>query len=148
MLIDSGATAGDYALNLVATGANSGKKTFEFHVTILPVPDCSGEVTGNGFSCNLTCGSGGPYTQNITAVTGTPSRVLFSNFDNTGAQVYGIVSCLSGQIGIPLQTVNGTTYQGNGNYATDPLTGQQRLYISFNRSMGGSTNYCNLNMAR
>ncbi len=145
MLIDSNVAVGEYTLKLVATGANSGKKTFEFNLSVLGAPDCSNLATGAGYLSQLSCGTN-TYTQSVTAVAGFPGRINFSNFDNTGAQVYGIVSCSSGQINIPYQTVNNATYQGSG-YIYQQGT-QRVLSISFYRnSSSGSTN-CNLTLTQ
>jgi hypothetical protein len=141
-LVDSGVVAGDYALTLVATGATSGRKTYQFNVTVLAAPDCSGEVAGTGYLSQGYCSGPNTFSQDITSVSGTPGRVLFSNFDNTGAQVYGVVTCFTNQIVIPTQTVGGAVYQGNAYYNTSGST----TNININYSRNGTS--CSLNLRK
>lgn len=142
-LIDSGVATGEYTLNLIATGASSGKKTFPFNLSVLPVPDCSNQIIGAGYISQLSCGAG-TFMQNVTSVSGSPGRVNFSNFDNTGAQVYGLINCTSNQINIPTQSVNGATYNGSGYFYQQ---GAQRVVnISFYRSSSSGSTSCTLSL--
>jgi len=144
-LIDSGVAAGEYTLKLIATGTNSGRKSYEFNLSVLPAPDCSPDVIGNGYATQGYCNGSMTHSQNITAVAGQPGRVLFSNFDNTGAQVYAYVTCFNDQLSIPSQAVNGVTYQGSGYYSTS-LSGVRTINVNYSRIVGGSSNSCNMQL--
>jgi hypothetical protein len=142
LLIDSGVVAGEYTLKLIATGSNTGRRSYDFNLTVLAPPDCSSDLTGTGYATQTSCNPTGSFTQNITSVPGQVGRVLFSNFDNTGAQVYANVICNSGQVSIPSQTVNGVVYQGSGYYNVSG--GTRYINVSYGRTVSGSTITCSM----
>ena len=136
ILVDSGVAAGNYSITLVATGTSSGRKTYSFNVSVLAAHDCADDLVANDYSVQSSCNTT-TYTENITKDTGGVSRILFNDFANMGAHIYGLVSCSTNQITIPRQVVNGNTYQGSGSYNTSS-TGRAINIVYFRNSISCS----------
>jgi hypothetical protein len=144
-LADSGVAPGVYTLKLNAEGANSGKKSFDINLTVLAAPDCSSDITGTGYTSQSNCASASPYLQDITA-SGESGKVVFSNFDGSGTQIYGYVNCGSYYITIPQQVVNNITYQGSGNY--QKIGTQRQVNINYSKVGSTGSTTCSLYMSR
>jgi hypothetical protein len=128
-MADSGVAPGSYQMTLVATGERSGRQAFPFKLVVLAPKECSNLATGKHLNTYNACASADPYFQDISAVPGQVSKVLFSNFNNNGAAVYGFVHCDWQAVIIPLQTVNGINYEGDGRFITS--NNQRTLQIIF-----------------
>jgi len=150
-LIDSATAPGNYALKLVVQGRASGRREYAFDVKVLPAPVINNLLAANGYNSYTSCGSVNGFIQNITAVSGSNSRILFSNFDNTGNQIEGIMNGNSnyGYITIPTQTVNGVTYYSNSSSSYYQINSSNReVRVYFNRSTGSGTgSSCSLYMS-
>lgn len=148
--VDSGVAEGVYTLKLITQGEKSGRREFPFTITILGVPDCTSPLTGaynNSYS--FCTGSGGNYSVNVQPAPSVQNRLVFSNLNNNGLQLYADVNCSSSspQINVPSQTVNGVTYSGYG-YTFTNGQGQSGIYLNVYQSSGGSSNNCNYQLAR
>ena len=143
ILVDSGVAEGNYTLRLVVTGERSGRREFPFNVRILGVPDCSSRLLGS-YTASSTCSTSATYTMTIQALPAIKNRVLLSNLNNNGTELYADVDCTGGTgsntyITIPAQIVNGVSYNGYGYYSTNPS--QPAVSLNVYRSGFGSCNY-------
>ena len=111
----AGATPGDYPITLSVTSPSRGTKVFTFKLTIKNPPPCTSTVAKNYTNCQ-NCSSGGYYTDSVYADATVPNKIWFTNIDNTHNLVYGLLSCTTGTVTIPSQTVAGNTYSGSGNF--------------------------------
>ncbi len=111
----AGATPGTYTLTLNVTSPNRGTKAFTFTLTIKNPPPCTPSVVRNYVNCQ-NCSSGGYYADSVYADATVENKVWFTNIDNTHHLVYGMLSCYTGVVTIPAQTVSGVTYSGSGNF--------------------------------
>lgn len=149
-LIDTATVAGNYSARLVATGTTTGRKEFAININVLPAPTLNVLLVGNGYDSYSSCG-GGSYSQNITAVSGTTDRIRFSSFDNSGNAVEATLTgnTTNGNLIIPTQTVNGTTYSGSGSSSYYYISnGVRHFDITYYRSTsGGGSNYCNVTLS-
>lgn len=144
---DSGVAVGDYTVKLVATGERSGRKEYPFRIRVLPVPNCSGAFTGQYLNSNSFCASVSYYAVTAQASPSITNRLIFSNLNANGLQLYADVNCNSGgggggsssQVVVPTQTVNGITYSGSG-YAYNSQ-GQQEITLYIQRSNGSSCTF-------
>ena len=141
---DSSATPGTYTVNLVVTGAKSGKKSFPFTITVTTTPDCRDEIIGT-YSTSSLC-SAGPsnYSSDIEKDV-VNKRIIIKNWENSGEQVFATTNCINGQLTIPSQTVNGVTYSGNGSFGQWSPT-QMRVSISYTRTTSSGSSGCNVFM--
>lgn len=146
-MADSGVTPGVYTLKLNAEGTNSGKKSFDINLTVLAAPDCSADITGTGYMSQSNCSSGSTYMQDISA-SGEAGKVVFSNFDGLGTQIYGYVNCGSNYIMIPQQVVNNVTYQGSGNYQKIGIGTQRQITISYSKMGSTGSTSCNVYLSK
>ena len=129
-----GATPGNYPMTLTATSIY-GKKTYPFNLRVNTQPSCTSIILGTYSYC-YGCTSN-YYTDIVTADVSVPNKIWFSNFNNSGQKVYGMVSCSSLSITIPNQTIGGISYHGSGYIYS-------AHYISGNFYSG--TNYCSVTM--
>lgn len=129
---DSNAVPGTYTVNLVATGAISGRKVFPFTVVVTPTPDCRDNITGSFTVTNFCAVGPSNFSANVVEDATHSDRVIFKNWENTGADIYGEVDCRNQEIEIPSQTVNGMTYKGSGNFFTSG--GMAQVRIEYDRS--------------
>lgn len=139
--------AGVYPVRLVATGDITGRHTFTFNITAM---DCY-QALLKSYTANAFCNSPGSYTETATAVSGQTDRVMFNNFENSGADIYAIVDCngggggTSGSLTIPAQTVGGVTFSGSGNYWSN-FGGNTSISITYTRTTGTTTRTCSMSM--
>ena len=128
----AGANPGTYPMTLTATSAST-KKTFPFNIKVLPPAPCTGSMVGKYINC-YSCTSTSAYSDSVYADPTVVNKVWFTNFNNSGALVYGTYNCESEVITIPSQTVGSVTYQGSGySYGTH--------YISVTLSSPTSCNF-------
>jgi hypothetical protein len=116
VLADSGVATGNYTMKLVVTGDSSGKREFPFDLTVTPPRDCSSDLIDSNYSTNSPCASSTSYMQNIMRTT-TRNRIMFSNINGSGGQIYADINCDNQTLTIPTQTVGTVTFSGNGNYS-------------------------------
>lgn len=141
-ITDTAATAGTYPMQLVCTG-NSGKKTYNFNLTILPEPDFTTPFIGT--FTGASCGSVNNYSTTITKGAQT-NRIVFNNFDNSGGQVYADITSNGYYINIPAQTVNGITYYVN---SANVYTSSNTIQFYFYKiGSSGTSNFCNMYLSR
>ena len=111
------AVPGTYACQLVFSGTESGKKTYDFSAVVKGALVCGLLTPYNGTSnCNAN------FTDNISAVVTqeTPiNDIRFQNFGGRGFPVTGTANCNNRTIIVPLQSINGTTsISGEGTFTT------------------------------
>lgn len=146
LIKDSLATPGTYRIKLIVTGSVSGRKEFPMTMVVEEVPDCSMSLTGT-YSASGNCTSSSMHTETITYSPGVKRRINFTNFENLGITVYGVVNCSNTSIDIPSQTVGIHTIEGSGSYFYDPSTSTTRMYVSYQRTTTGmGTNNCSIYM--
>jgi hypothetical protein len=112
------AIPGSYDCQLTCTGTKSGKKSYDFNVTVHGAPVCGLLTTYNGTS---NCGAN--FTDDITAVvTNTEANIndiRFANFGGRGFAVTGQSNCNNKTIIIPYQSINSTTsISGEGTFTS------------------------------
>ncbi len=143
---DSGVAEGNYSMRVVATGENSGRRELVFNMEVTGQPDCSADLIGSGYLSNSSCTSGS-FSQSITKATGFTNNIILNNFDNNGTSLRAVVDCDFQQLTIPLQTINGVTYSGNGSYGISG--GQRFISLSVQKSSsGGGTNFCSYSLQK
>lgn len=143
-LADSGVAEGSYTIQLVATGNNTGRKTFPINVEVSGAPDCTDELVNNGsasYTASSSC-TGTSFTADILS-TSTRNRVLFTNYNNTGISLFADIDCSSQTMNFPSQVVNGVNYSGSGSYEIFGAQRSVRFAIqSF--TAGGGANFCSI----
>lgn len=112
---DSNTAIGTYTVKLVAKGDSSGRNVYPFTITVLPVPDCTADWTGNFLSTN-GCISGGSFTESVTASSAISNRIFVNNFENSGQTLFVDLDCSSQSLSIPTQTIGGFSITGNGEF--------------------------------
>ena len=108
----TGAATGIHSVTVTATGAISGAKTYTFQLTVASPPPCSAMVTGKFYDC-YSC-TVGTYTDSIYADPVAVNKIWFTNFNNSGHQVYALLNCNTQVITVPAQVAGGNTYSGSG----------------------------------
>ena len=142
---DSSAAIGTYRVNLIATGEKTGRKVLPITITITAPPECASTFTGNWMGSNGCTGSSS-YTETLATDASVVNRVKLNNFENSGITLYADIKCTGRTVTLPLQTVNGVSYSGNGYFYTSGAA--YFLRISYTRTNGSSTISCTESLSR
>jgi hypothetical protein len=137
------AIPGTYKCQLTCTGTKSGKKSYDFTVTVNGAAVCGLLTPYNGTS---NCGAN--YTDNISAVVtntqATINDIRFANFGGRGFPATGTANCNTGRILVPYQSINSTTsVSGEGTFTT---TGS--VQINYTITVSGVSTNCWFTMQR
>jgi len=106
LFYDSAAVPGTYHPVITVTTASGVVTSYPFVLKVLPV---SPDILGKYANCTSSC-SGVAYSDSLYTDPTMPNKIWFSNFNNSGGSLYGIIK--DWEITIPIQTVGGTTYSG------------------------------------
>ena len=105
---DTGACAapGIYPVRLTATTTSGKTRSYPFNIKVQGMPT---EFLGKYNTCSYYCSSASGYSDSIFADATVRNKVWFSNFGNTGNQIYALITPAQ-TMTIPSQTVGGVTY--------------------------------------
>jgi hypothetical protein len=143
---DLSAQPGVYACKLVCNGSQTGRRSYDFNITVGEQAICGllGTYTRVSSNCDTVT-----YTEVIAAVNADANTNLikFSNFLNSGYQVTATVNCNTSTITIPNQPLSGnnSSISGSGTFTTTGING---ISIRYTVIENGVSRTCDLTLLR
>lgn len=110
---DTAVVPGNYPLNLICIGSETGKQTYAFNLIANAEKDYRSTFVGTYSKSLSSCDQSHHYTIKITPAEEI-NKIYLSNLDNAGTLIYGSIFDSGQTIVIPEQTINGITFSGTG----------------------------------
>jgi hypothetical protein len=136
-LRNNSADPGVYNCQLVATGSETGEKTYDYTVTVETDALCGtlGTYTYtavcNALDSSLSISTSEEITSATTPVQNEVNPVRFENFGRRGWIVTGNIDCSTNKITIPLQSVGGgMEVSGTGTFTASGMQVSYTIYSS------------------
>jgi hypothetical protein len=143
---------GNYTVNFISKPTGMSALSHPLTLKIVALPDYADKLAGTyGYSYDY-CRPADTlynYTSVVTKVADTPYKITISNVRNLGAS-FVVTAVLSSVVKIPVQTVNGYTIWGTGNYSHDNTPFDTSYMMVINDTMVNAldTQACTMHIQR